>query len=65
MFEQRYHVDRHNQLTLKQLRLSLLNEMHTNSYTGPRLIGYDVVYIKDYYCQGLKQYHTILYCSFR
>ena len=34
---QRYHVDRHGQLTLKQLRLSVLNEMHTNSYTGPRL----------------------------
>jgi hypothetical protein len=29
------HVDRHGQLTLKQLRLSVLNEMHTNSYTGP------------------------------
>jgi hypothetical protein len=37
-FGQRYHVDRHGQLTLKQLRLSVLNEMHTNSYTGPRLI---------------------------
>ena len=36
-FGQRYHVDRHGQLTLKQLRLSVLNEMHTNSYTGPRL----------------------------
>jgi hypothetical protein len=36
-FGQRYHVDRHSQLTLKQLRLSVLNEMHTNSYTGPRL----------------------------
>ena len=35
--EQRYHVDRHGQLTLKQLRLSVLNEMHINSYTGPRL----------------------------
>ena len=38
-FGQRYHVDRHGQLTLKQLRLSVLNEMHTNSYSGPRLIG--------------------------
>ena len=37
-FGQRYHVDRHGQLTLKQLRLSVLNEMHTNSYTGPRLM---------------------------
>ena len=36
-FGQRYHVDRHGQLTLKQLRLSVLNEMHTNSYSGPRL----------------------------
>ena len=31
------HVDRHGQFTLKQLRLSLVNEMRTNSYTGPRL----------------------------
>ena len=38
-FGQRYHVDRHGQLTLKQLRLSVLNEMHTNSYSGPRLAG--------------------------
>ena len=36
-FWQRYHVDRHGQLALKQLRLSVLNEMHTNSYTGPGL----------------------------
>ena len=36
-FGQRYHLDRHGQLALKQLRLSVLNEMHTNSYTGPRL----------------------------
>ena len=35
--EQHHHVDFHGQLTLKQLRLSVLNEMHTNSYTGPRL----------------------------
>ena len=38
---QRYHLDRHGQFTLKQLRLSVLNEMHTNSYTGP---GLDTVY---------------------
>ena len=38
-FGQRYNVDRHGQLTLKQLRLSVLNEMHTNSYSGPRLCG--------------------------
>ena len=31
------HVDHHGQFTLKQLRLSLVNEMPTNSYTGPRL----------------------------
>ena len=36
-FEQRYHIDRHGQLTLKQLRLSVPNETHINSYTGPRL----------------------------
>ena len=35
---QRYHLDRHGQLALKQLRLSVLNEMRTNSYTGPRLL---------------------------
>jgi hypothetical protein len=32
-FGQRYHVDRHGQLAPKQLTLSVLNEMHTNSYT--------------------------------
>ena len=32
-----YHVDRHGQLTLKQLRLSVLNEKRTNSYTSLRL----------------------------
>ena len=32
------HVDRHGQFTLKQLRLSVVSEMHTNIYTGPRLI---------------------------
>ena len=36
-FRQRYHLDRHGQLALKQLRLSVLNEMDTNSYTSPRL----------------------------
>jgi hypothetical protein len=30
-------VDRHGNFTLKQLRLPVLNETHTNSYTGPRL----------------------------
>ena len=33
-----YHVDRHGQLAQKQLRLSILNELYTNSCTGPRLI---------------------------
>ena len=32
------HVVRHGHFTLKQLRLLVLNEMHTNSYTGPRLV---------------------------
>ena len=40
-FGQRYHVDRHGQLTLKQLRLSVLNEVHTNSWSGPRLYTED------------------------
>ena len=30
-------VDRHGHFTLKQLRLPVVNESHTNSYTGPRL----------------------------
>ena len=30
-------------LTLKQLRLSVLNEVHTNSYTGPRLYVNDLI----------------------
>ena len=33
------HVVRHGHFTLEQLRLPVLNEMHTNSYTGPRLIA--------------------------
>ena len=32
------HVVRHGHFTLKQLRLPVLNEMHTNSCTGPRLV---------------------------
>ena len=31
------HVVRHGHFSLKQLRLPVLNEMHTNSCTGPRL----------------------------
>ena len=45
-FGQRYYLDRHGQLALKQLRLSVLNEMHTNSYTGPRL-KYQLDYNSD------------------
>ena len=30
------HVDRHGHFTLKQLRLPVLNETHTNSYAAPR-----------------------------
>ena len=33
------HVVRHGHFTLKQLRLPVLYEMHTNSCTGPRLYG--------------------------
>ena len=47
--EQHYHVDQHGQLTLKQLRLSVLNEMHTNSNTGPRLIPRYVDFSALYY----------------
>ena len=32
------HVVRHGHFTLKQLRLPVLNEMHTKSCTGPRLV---------------------------
>ena len=32
-FGQRYHLNRHGQLALKQFRLSGLNEMQTNAYT--------------------------------
>ena len=43
------HVVRHGHFTLKQLRLPVLNEMHTNSCTGPRLFNvhgcqYPVIY---------------------
>ena len=33
------HVVRHGHFILKQSRLPVLNEMHKNSYTGPRLSG--------------------------
>ena len=44
----RYHVDLHGELALKQLRLSVLNETHTTSYTGPRLIYYIIDYTSIY-----------------
>ena len=34
------HVDRRGHFTLKQLRLPVLNETHTNIYTGPKLAMY-------------------------
>jgi hypothetical protein len=37
-FQGGVHVDRHSHFTLKQLRLPVVNETHTNSYTGPRLV---------------------------
>ena len=46
-FGQRYHLDSHGQLALKQFRLSVLNEVHTNSYTGPRLIAIFVFWLID------------------
>ena len=36
-FRQRYHVDDHSQIAIKQLRLSFLSEMRTNLCTGPRV----------------------------
>jgi hypothetical protein len=36
------HVDRHGHFALKQLRLPVLNEMHTDSYTGPRLFNLSI-----------------------
>jgi hypothetical protein len=39
------HVDRHGYFTLKQLRLPVLNETHTNSYTCPRLIQESISYL--------------------
>ena len=44
------HVDHRGQFTLKQLRLSLLSEMHTNIYTGPRL---SVSFKKNYWIYRL------------
>ena len=38
-------VDRHGHFTLKQLRLPVLNETHTNSYTGPRLVCVFILYL--------------------
>ena len=38
------HVDRHGHFTLKQLRLSLVNETHTKPYTRPRLTALRCIY---------------------
>ena len=43
------HVVRHGHFTLKQLRLPVLNEMHTNSCTGPRLNGLVTSFTKVHY----------------
>ena len=65
VLEQRYHVDRHGQLTLKQLRLSVVNEMHTNSYSDPRLLIKSLLHgvqhlelkqAKDYEIETNKEY---------
>ena len=45
------HVDRHGHFTLKQLRLPVLNETHTNIYTGRRLHRIASIY------------HTLLFYS--
>ncbi len=42
------HVIRHGHFILKQLGLSVLNEMHTNSYIGPRLKWYLMVVTLNY-----------------
>ena len=65
------HVDRHGQFTLKQLRLSLVNEMPTNSYTGPRLNAYLTQKHWNFICANIlckqKPYkqHTVEYTEFR
>jgi hypothetical protein len=54
------HVDRHGHFTLKQLRLPVVNETHTKSYTGPRLLTKIwtshtlgiYLYFKDFLCMG-------------
>ena len=43
------HVDRHGHFTLKQLRLPVVNETHTNSYTGPRLNLVFEIFICNFY----------------
>ena len=54
------HVDRHGHFTLKQLRLPVLNETHTNSYTDPSLLhgnGFSGLYSQDQvHCP--MQWHT-------
>ena len=56
-------VVHHRYFTLKQLRLPVLNEMHTNSCTGPRLLWFNVRNVDIF---GDRQYDKKLsttYCS--
>ena len=41
------HVVRYGHFTLKQLRLPVLNEIRTNSRTGPRLIGVCIIHVVE------------------
>ncbi len=54
------HVVCHGHFTLKQLRFSVLNEMHTNSYTGPRLITWSVLKQSISYTGGSKRCNLCL-----
>ena len=49
-----FHVVRHGHFILKQLRLHVLNEMHTNSCTGPRLSApaYNTLLVSDTFLIG-------------
>ena len=52
------HVVRHGHFTLKQLRLPVLNEMHKNSYTGPRLSGLMLLAIGHFH-SSLSKPHNV------
>ena len=43
------HVVRHGHFTLKQLRLPVLNDMHTNSCTGPKLVMFFAIFTEIYH----------------